>query len=159
MTLGALLADKGNFSEAEAAFARGAALEPDMHPYWRSRYTEVQARLASTAAQQALATGNAGALAEALAHLATQAVDLAAALVSPAFIEDFLASSLKDAHQAETLLAALRAAGYDRHGRPLLLAYEAAMRNSPDILTELEPEVQVASQRLYDRLTCVQEPI
>lgn len=154
-----LLANKGNFNEAAAAFARGAALEPDMHPYWRSRYTEVQARIASTAAQQALATGNAGALAEALAHLATQAVDLAAALVSPAFIEDFLAPSLKDAHQAETLLAALRAAGYDRHGRPLLLAYEAALRNSPDILTELEPEVQVASQRLYDRLTGVRGPI
>lgn len=157
--LGNLLADKGNFTEAAAAFARGAALEPDMYPYWRSRYTDVQARLASTATQQALATGNAGALAEALAHLATQAVDLAAALVSPAFIEDFLATSLKDAHQAETLLAALRTEGYDRHARPLLLAYEAALRNNPDILTELEPEVQVASQRLYDRLTGARGPI
>ncbi len=105
-----------------------------------------------------MANGNAGALAEALAHLATQAVDLAAALVSPAFIEEFLAPSLKDAHQAETLLAALRAAGYDRHARPLLLAYEAALNNSPDMLSELEPEVQAASQRLYDRLTSVQEP-
>jgi len=158
-SLGNLLADKGNFTEAAAVFAQGAALEPDMHPYWRIRYTEVQARLASTAAQQAMANGNAGALAEALAHLATQAVDLAAALVSSAFIEEFLAPSLKDAHQAETLLTALRAAGYERHARPLLLAYEAALNNSPDMLSELEPEVQGAARRLHDRLTTAREPL
>jgi tetratricopeptide (TPR) repeat protein len=159
-SLGNLLADKGNFTEAAAVFAQGAALEPDMHPYWRIRYTEVQARLASTAAQQAMANGNAAALTETLTHLATRAaVDLAAALVSPAFIEEFLAPSLKDAHQAETLLTALRAAGYDRHARPLLLAYEAALNNSPDMLSELEPEVQGAARRLHDRLTTAREPL
>ncbi len=58
-----------------------------------------------------------------------------------------------DAQQGTTLLAALRAQGYERYTRPLLLAFEAALTNRPDMLAELEPEVQTAAQRMFARLT------
>ena len=73
-------------------------------------------------------------------------------LTSTAFIEDFLAPLLHNTRQAEMLLAALRAQGFDRHARPLLLAFEAALSHRPEMLAELEPEVRGASQRVYERL-------
>ena len=50
------------------------------------------------------------------------------------------------------MLEALRELGFAKQARPLLLAFEAAMNNRPDMLTELEPELQRAARLMFDRL-------
>lgn len=146
------LKKQGKIAEAEAAFASAAKLEPDMSPYWRNRYLEVQTRRAIGAIRQSLENGSSDGLHQALAHWAGNSLDLASALTSTTFIEDFLGPLLQEPRQAEMLLAALRAQGFDRHARPLLLAFEAALSQRPEMLAELEPEVRGASQRVYERL-------
>jgi Flp pilus assembly protein TadD len=151
--LGNLLTDKlQRHEEAEAAYAHGAELEPDMHPYYRNRYLTLQTNRAITAIRQTLDSGATELLHQTLTHWAEQSLDLAAALTSTTFIEDFLAPLLHNTHQAEMVLAALCAQGFDRHARPLLLAFEAALSHRPEMLAELEPEVRGASQRVYERL-------
>lgn len=152
LNLAACLEDQGDLVGAEAAYSQGAKLEPDMHPYWRNRYLAVQTHRTVTAIQQALESGNDEVLSQALVHWAEQSPDLAAALTSTTFIEDFLALLLANTRQAERLLDAFRAQGFDRHARPLLLAFEAALSHRPEMLAELEPEVRGASQRVYERL-------
>ena len=60
---------------------------------------------------------------------------------------------LAQGKQATAVLDLLRELGFSRHARPLLLAFEAAVENRPDMLTELEPEVQRAAQLMFDRLS------
>lgn len=152
LNLGTCLEDQGDLAGAEAAYSHGAELEPDMHPYYRNRYLTLQTNRAITAIRQALESGNDEVVHQTLTPWAEQTLDLAAALTSTTFIEDFLAPLLANTRQAEMLLAALRAQGFDRHARPLLLAFEAALSHRPEMLAELEPEVRGASQRVYERL-------
>jgi tetratricopeptide (TPR) repeat protein len=151
--LGELLASQGRLDEAESAYDHGAKLEPNIDPYWRKQRLDLQTRICVEALRRALDAGNVPELGEALGRFSTESIDLAAALVSKQFVEDFMAPVLKDAHQSEVLLVALRARGYDRYARPLLLAFEAALTNRPHMLKELEPEVQTASHRIFERLT------
>ena len=150
--LGNLLETTGRLVEASAAYATGAALDSNRHPHWQERHANLQTRLCAEAARQALETGDLPALHAALAQLLTESVDLAAALVSKPFIEDFLAKVLAQGKQPAAVLEALRELGFAKHARPLLLAFEAAMNNRPDMLTELEPEVQRAAHLMFDRL-------
>lgn len=51
------------------------------------------------------------------------------------------------------MLGLLHGVGYDRHARPLLLAFEAAIDGKPELLDALEPETRNAAKRMYERLT------
>ena len=90
---------------------------------------------------------------EALSRLLSESADLTIALVSNHFVEDFLAPVLRNKAQAQTLLATLRELGYEKHARPLLLACSAALEGRPDMLAELEPELQGAARLMFERLT------
>ncbi|MDB5868328.1 MAG: hypothetical protein JWP96_660 [Polaromonas sp.] len=150
--LGNLLEKQGRLVEASAAYATGASLDSNLHPYWQERRVNLQTRLCTDAARQALETDNLPALHAVLGQLLAESVDLASALVSKPFIEDFLAKVLAQGQQAAAVLDALRDLGYAKHARPLLLAFEAVMKNRPDMLGELEPEVQHAARLMFDRL-------
>jgi len=151
--LGRLLETRERLAEAAAAYARGMELDANPHPYWRERRANLQTRLCTGAARQALAAGNLPALRDALGRLLTESADLASALVSKHFVEDFLAPMLTQGGQATAVLDMLRNLDYGKHARPLLLAFEAAVANRPDMLSELEPEVQRAARLMFDRLT------
>ena len=150
--LGNLLETLNRPVEASAAYETGAALDSNLPPYWRERRTNLQARLCADTARRALETGNLPAMHAALDQLLAESVDLATTLVSKPFIEDFLAKILAQGQQAAAVLDALRDLGYARHARPLLLAFEAVMKNRSDMLGELEPEVQHAARLMFDRL-------
>lgn len=92
-------------------------------------------------------------LRDTLTRLLTETEDIPAALVSEHFIEGFLAPALANTSNATTLLALLREMGFDKHARPLLLAFEAALEQRPERLTDLEPEIQGATRHMYERLT------
>ncbi|MFZ6745357.1 hypothetical protein ACO0LC_19205 [Undibacterium sp. JH2W] len=74
-------------------------------------------------------------------------------LVSTEFVEKYLASLLKIPTSASRVLDEMRSLGYDKYARPLILAFEAALEDKADMLTELEPELQGATMHMYARLT------
>jgi len=74
-------------------------------------------------------------------------------LLSIEFIEDFLVTKLKAPDSAALVLKEMRNLGYEKHARPLILAFEAALEGREDMLTELEPELQGATMHMYKRLT------
>ena len=119
-----------------------------------NRHWPPMARLPAsiTAARLALDAGTPSALRDALAGLLADPVETAAALVSEQFVELFLAPMLANSTKAATVLSTMRSLGYEQHGRPLLLAFEAALEDRADMLAELEPEVQVATKRMFKRL-------
>lgn len=80
-------------------------------------------------------------------------VHLRHALVSEGFVEGFLAPLLQDKQRAASVLEIMRELGYDKHAGPLLLAFTAALEQRPEMLAELEPEVQGAALLMYKRLT------
>jgi DNA-binding MarR family transcriptional regulator len=89
----------------------------------------------------------------ALTQLFTESPDLASALVNEHFIEKFLATVPMHDGQAATVRDILVDLGIARYARPLLLALEATIENRPDMLRELEPEIQNAAQQMYKRIT------
>ena len=105
------------------------------------------------AAHFALDAANLPALQETLSQLLAESVDIASALTSTHFVEGFLAVVLAQGKQATPVHDLLRELGFARHARPLLLAFEAALANRPEMLTELEPEVQRAAQLMFNRLS------
>ncbi len=150
--LGGLLEARDRLDEASIAYARGAELDKDLNPWWKERRMNLQNRICADAARQALETSNQPALREALSRLLAESPDIAATLVSTQFVENFLAPLLKNAQYAKTVLNAMRELGYEKHARPMLLAFEAALTNRPDMLAELEPEIQGATKHMYERL-------
>ncbi|MFZ6873316.1 hypothetical protein ACO0LF_14775 [Undibacterium sp. Di27W] len=74
-------------------------------------------------------------------------------LVSTEFVEKYLASLLKIPASATRVLDEMRKLGYDKYARPLILAFEAALEDRADMLTELAPELQGATMHMYARLT------
>ncbi len=151
--LGRLLETRERLLEADAAYAKAMELDADLHPYWKERRVNLQTQLCTSAASQALAIGNLPALRDALGKLLAESADLASALVSKQFVEDFLAPLLVQGEQAVVVLDMLRSLDYGKHARPLLLAFEAAVEDRSEMLSELEPEVQRAAQRMFKRLT------
>lgn len=151
--LGVLLANQlDRPDEAEAAFARAAELDPNIHPYWQEQHLNLQTRRLTAIAREALARQDVSALQAALEKLLAESVDLPAALTSDTFVENFLAPALADGQGAE-VLACLQTLGYDKHARPLLLAFEAAVRKQPERLKDVEPETQRGARLIYDRLS------
>ncbi|MFZ3004230.1 MAG: AAA family ATPase [Undibacterium umbellatum] len=75
------------------------------------------------------------------------------ALLSTEFVENFLVTALKTPNSAALVLDKMRNLDYEKHARPLILAFEAALEGQEDMLTELEPELQGATMHMYARLT------
>ena len=151
--LGLLLEGLNRLDEALNAYEREAELDDVPDPWWRELRADLQTRICINAARQALEVGNALALHDALGRLLTDAADIAATLVSRQFIERFLAPLLNNTQDAKTVLDVMRDLGYEKYARPMLLAFEAAMVNRPDMLAELEPEIQGAAKHMFERLT------
>lgn len=151
--LGRLLAANDRLDEASSAYARATELEPDLRPYWLEQHANLQTRRYTFRAQQALAAGDPRALRDALTGLLAESPDVSAALVSEPFVEQFLAPALAKRKGAAELLSILRELGYDKRGRPLLLAFEAIVENRVDKLATTEPEVQAAALHMFGRLT------
>lgn len=151
--LGQLLETRDKLNDAYAAYARGAELDKDLSPWWKQRRANLQTRICTDNARQALEADNQPALREAMRHLIAETTDIAAILVSTQFVESFLTPLLKNTQSAKAVFDAMRELGYEKHARPMLLAFEAAMTNRPDMLDELEPEIQGAAKHMFDRLS------
>ncbi|MBB5607809.1 MULTISPECIES: tetratricopeptide repeat protein [unclassified Janthinobacterium] len=150
--LGELLEILHRETEASAAYEQAILLGADLPPYWQAIHTRLRVRLCVAAAKVAIEAGNHSALRDALTRLQADPANIAAALVHEQFIEGFLAPMLADAQAASALLAEMRSLGYEKHARPLLLAFDAAINNGENMLSELEPEIQAATKRMYQRL-------
>lgn len=151
--LGRLLESRNRLDEALSAYTRGAELDIELHPHRREMRTNLQTRICVTAAQQALDADNPHAIRAALNRLLAESDDIAAALVSEHFVKGFLAPALAGGKNAATVLDLLHDLGFEKHARPLLLAFEAAMEKHPDKLADIEPEIQGAAQLMCRRLT------
>ncbi len=113
----------------------------------------MQVRLHIESARVALDAGNTQALRETLNQLFSDMPDRAAMSVSENFVEGLLTHALAGPEKAKVLLDILNDLDFVKHARPLLLAFEVAMRNRSEMLTELEPEIQRAAQAMFKRLT------
>ena len=133
-------------NEAVAAYVKSAILQP----YWRRRHYSWQKDCLTNKVVQYLNAVDEKDLGEILNFLKEADFHI---LVSEEFVEGFLARQLTDKSRAQKLLNVLRAQGYGQHAWPLLLAFEAALRGLPEMLEELEPEVQNATRFLFNRLT------
>ena len=151
--LGILLEAQDRIDEADYAYSRGAKLGLEAYPYWGRRRTELQTSRYTTVARQALESGNMPELRNILSRLLIESMDVAAALVSQPFVEGFLAREVAMGKNAVVLLDTLQDLGYQKHARPLLLAFEAAIESRPDRLADLEPEIQRATQHMFERLS------
>jgi len=150
--LGLVLKMQNRLDEALTAFTRGMELNQELPPLVREQHTNLQARICTNTVQRALETNNQPALLEALSRLLSESSDIATTLVSTQFVESFLSPLLKNVQHAKTVLDAMRDLGYEKHARPMLLAFETALSNRPDMLAELEPEIQGATKLMYERL-------
>ncbi len=151
--LGRLLDKQHRLDEASVAFDQWAALDADPHPWHKQQRANLQIRLCREAIQQAVQSMNLPALQNALTRLLDESVDVATSLVSKAFVEELLAPLLSNKPHAEAVLDAMHHAGYKKHARPMLLAFEAALHGREAMLSELEPEIQTATKRMFKRLT------
>ncbi len=151
--LGRLQATHGELAAAEASLEKAVTLDAEFHDHWQGELDRLRAQRQTTAATQALAAHSFADTRTALEALLANTTDIPTALVSTAFVEDFLAPLLANRTQAASVLGLLHGLGYDRHARPLLLAFEAAVEDKPDLLDVLEPETRNAAKRMYERLT------
>jgi len=150
--LGQLLEAQNRLGEASSAYARVAELDKESSHWWKRVRANLQTRICADAARQALGSGNQPALREALSRLLSESPDIAATLVSTQFVESFLSLLLKNAQHAKATLDVMRELGYEKPARPMLLAFEVALTNRPDMLAELEPEIQGAAKHMFERL-------
>jgi tetratricopeptide (TPR) repeat protein/DNA-binding MarR family transcriptional regulator len=150
--IGRILEKQGKHEEAVSAFAQAAHLNPEGASYWQECHRRLLDQPLLEASQQAVQTGNLSAVRESLNELLLQAEDISTTLAGGAFIEDVLAPALADEHKASAVLGMLWGLGYDKHARPLLLAFEAAVESRPEALEDLEPEVRAAARHMYQRL-------
>ncbi|WPD74061.1 tetratricopeptide repeat protein [Dickeya fangzhongdai] len=152
LNLGRLLTRWDRFDEADEACKRGASLVGELSPFWREACVSIQVMRYIEPTLRALEVDNWQAVSETLRRLLSETSDIAAALVSLGFVEDFLAVILSDHQKAAQLLSTLRELGFEKHARPLLLAFEAINENRQEMLDALEPEVQGAAKRMWKRL-------
>lgn len=150
--LGMLHAKRGALEAANAMLEKAASLDAENRNFWQFKLGRLRILRQTTAATQALAAHSFADTRAALEALLANAWDIPTALVSTAFVEDFLAPLLTNRTQAASVLGLLHGLGYERHARPLLLAFEAAVEDKPDLLDVLEPETRNAAKRMYERL-------
>ena len=151
--LAVLLSEQSRWDEAADAYTRVVELDPDADSSLHKLRTNAKTRALVSNVKLAQDAADLPALHEALSQLLAKSVDIASALASMHFVEGFLAVVLAQGTQATAVHDLLRELGFARHARPLLLAFEAAVSKRPDMLTELEPEVQRAAQLMFERLT------
>lgn len=137
---------------ALASYQQAAALDSNLDSPWQTKRSDLRARIGAAHAREALDSGDQPTLRGALSDLLASSSDIAATLVSEEFIEKFLAPLLENSRHASMALDAMRDAGYEKHARPLLLAFEAAIHGREAMLDELEPELQGATKRIFERL-------
>jgi len=151
--LGRLFESGGRFDAALAAYEQAMALDSKFTAYWRQRRNDVLAATIAGRAHKALLTEGAAAARSVLTELAVADVPLPALLATGGFETELLIPALAKRPLAADLLRVLRELGFDRHARPLLLAFEAALEDRPAALDTLEPELRTATQQIYARLT------
>lgn len=150
--LGFMYFQSGRNEEASVAFDRMAEQDHEVAASIRPVATRLRTSINVANARQTFERHDREALRDALSRLLAQMEDPAIVLVSEEFVEDFLSPALAQSDEASTLLAEMRSLGYERHARPLLLAFEAALEGRADMIKELEPELQGATQRMFERL-------
>lgn len=151
--LAILQVKRGHSSAAEASLEKAIGLSTEHRVFWQAELGQLRSSRRTATAAAALAAGDFADTRSALEALLTDAADLPTALASQAFVERFLAPLLANPTQAASVLGLLHGVGYDRHARPLLLAFEAAIDGKPELLDALEPETRNAAKRMYERLT------
>ncbi len=150
--LGLLLERQSQLDEAASAYDQWAELDDDPHPERQEHRANLQIRLCGDALRQALVTMDLAALQAALSQLLEVSKDIAASLVSRAFVEELLAPLLANKQGSEVVLQAMRDSGYEKYARPMLLAFEVALYDREAMLDELEPEIKTATRRIFERL-------
>ena len=155
--IGDILAARGDLTDALASYEAALAIkfelsEANSYPCLSAKHADLRASIYAAASRHAFASGDPAALRNALTCLIADPVDIAAVLVSRHVIEDFLAPALVNVRSIPMLLNEMRDLGYEKHARPLVLAFEAAMMDRADLLTELEPEIQAATIHMFGRL-------
>ena len=151
--LASLMEQQGRLAEASDAYSKAAELDSEPHPFWQEKCARLRVRLHIESARTALDAGDMQALRKTLDQQSSDMQDRAATSVSEYFVEGLLAPALASPEKAKVLLAILRDLNFAQHARPLLLAFEAATSNRPEMLIELEPEIQRAAQAMFTRLT------
>lgn len=150
--LAEILENSHRDKEALLAYEQMGLFDKMQRPYWRMRHVRLRVRLCTDAARAALAKGDQLALIDALSCLLADPLNTALALVEDLFITGFLVPVLADVDAASNVFMVMRKLGYEKHARPLLLAFEAIMEHRVDMLDQLEPEMQDATRRMYVRL-------
>ncbi|MFZ6680091.1 tetratricopeptide repeat protein [Undibacterium sp. Tian12W] len=154
--LASVLRELNRIDEAYEAFTQcllpESTLPPDMRDDLLIRQNYLLIEICSQLAKKAIELVNPVALHDALERLLINSPDIVVALVSEQFIEGFLGKLLSDSKSAIMVLTAMRNLAYEKHARPLMLAFEAAVENRADMLTEIEPELQGATMHMYERL-------
>jgi len=153
MNLGQLLEQQNRPDEAIEVYARASERNTRFRSSFQQRAARLKDRALVESARRAWRANDPTALREALRRLRAESADLAGTLVDEAFVEGVLAPALTCGTAARDLLKLLRELGFEPSARPLLLAFEAAITNRPQSLDELEPEVQGAAKRMFQRLT------
>lgn len=151
--LGLLHETHGETEKAIFAYEQAAKLEDGRNNYWQNCRRALLDYPLLEAIKEALQISDLSKLRQSLNELLGKADDLAATLNDEAFVERVLTPVLPDEHKAAQVLGLLWGLGYDKHARPLLLAFEAAVKKRPEALEDLEPEIRGAAQRMYARLT------
>ncbi|OYO30253.1 tetratricopeptide repeat protein [Janthinobacterium sp. PC23-8] len=154
--LGLVLEMMGRDQNALSAYDQGAILHSNQIPEWKERRAEIRLRLRLKEVCQSIHAGEMGAVKKFLSHVLEDAEDIAEVLISKNFVEGFLVPLLSQPNTAVLILFEMRQSGYEQHAKPLILAFEAAIEGRADMLAELEPEVQGATRRMFDRLTATQ---
>ncbi len=153
MKLGELLEQQNRPDEAIEVYTRASERDTPFRSFFQRQAARLKDRALVESARRAGHANDPTALREALRRLCAESSDLAGTLVDEPFVEGVLAPALTQGTAARALLELLRELGFEPSARPLLLAFEAAIANRPQSLDDLEPEVQGAARRMFQRLT------
>ncbi|MDG4594750.1 MAG: tetratricopeptide repeat protein, partial [Candidatus Contendobacter sp.] len=157
MKLGKLLEQQNRPDEAIKVLARASERNTPLRSFFQRWAAFLKDHALVESVQRALRANDPTALREALRRLRAESTE-AGTWVDEALVEGVLAPALTKGTAARALLELLRELGFEPSARPLLLAFEAAIANRPQSLDELEPEVQGAAKRMFQRLTGGEKP-
>lgn len=143
--------------DALNSYNKAIELDKNLENSLQSALLRLKTRVNVGNALQSIENGNQQLLKENLSRFLVDSENVATILVSKEFIENFLFHVVANIAQAETVLNLMRDLGYEKHARPLILAFEAAIRNQEEMLSELEPEIRGATKLMFNRLKKVNE--